>query len=156
MLNRSGNRKGMRHGKRYDSIYNIYRNMKQKCLNENHPRYSDYGGRGIKICQHWLASFENFYADMGDRPSGLSLDRKDNNKGYSKENCRWATPREQNLNQRQHKPFSTKGIELEAYGFRGYVSEWAKIMEIPKDRIWLRIRKGHSVYNSVFMPKRRN
>jgi len=73
--------------------------MKQRCLNPNNDAYKDYGERGITVCNRWL-DFKNFYADMGDRPEGKELDRKDNDKGYYKENCRWATAAENVQNRR--------------------------------------------------------
>lgn len=73
--------------------------MIQRCFNPNHEKYADYGGRGITVCARWLA-FENFYADMGDRPPGMSLERDDVNGNYEAANCRWSTSREQSRNKR--------------------------------------------------------
>ncbi len=73
--------------------------MKQRCLNPENKSYADYGARGITVCERWLKSFEDFYADMGPRPEGMTLDRRDSTKGYSPDNCRWATHLEQRLNQ---------------------------------------------------------
>ena len=81
-------------------IYRIWANIKQRCLNPNNPRYKDYGGRGITVCKRWL-SFENFYADLGDAPEGLTLDRINNNKGYSPNNVRWVTRADNNRNSRK-------------------------------------------------------
>jgi hypothetical protein len=76
--------------------------MKNRCYNPNHERYQEWGGRGIKVCDRWLGpdGFANFLADMGPRPIGRTLDREDNEKGYSAINCRWATPAEQASNRR--------------------------------------------------------
>ena len=79
--------------------YRCWVNMKQRCLNPRNSRFKNYGGRGIKICDRWL-DFDNFYEDMGEKPEGLSIDRINNNGNYEPGNCRWATPKEQVLNQR--------------------------------------------------------
>jgi hypothetical protein len=85
---------------------NSYRGMLQRCYYPKHNRFEHYGGRGIKVCDRWLQSFQNFIDDMGLKPSDKhSLDRIDNDKDYSHENCRWATPSEQMSNRR---PFKLK------------------------------------------------
>lgn len=73
--------------------------MRNRCLNPRQRAFADYGARGITICPEWL-TFAGFLADMGERPEGHTLDRKDNNKGYTKDNCRWATRKQQNRNTR--------------------------------------------------------
>ena len=79
----------IKHGLSKSRTNAIYRNMVQRCHNPNKDIYIEYGAKGIKVCDRWLESFENFLEDMGEVPEGLSLDRKDNNFGYSKDNCRW-------------------------------------------------------------------
>lgn len=88
-----------KHGMSDSSEYDIWSAMVQRATNPKNARYADYGGRGIGVCEKWL-DFANFYADMGPRPEGRSLDRIDNDKGYSPDNCRWATGSEQRQNRR--------------------------------------------------------
>ena len=76
--------------------------MRDRCLNPNNPFYKYYGGRGITICARW-DNFANFVTDMGDRPEGMTLDRIDNDKGYSPENCRWTTKSQQQQNQQMNR-----------------------------------------------------
>ena len=88
-----------RHGGETTRTYRTWEAMRARCRNPNNPNYKHYGARGIAICARWDV-YENFLADMGNRPPGRSLDRIDNNAGYAPENCRWATPKQQRANQR--------------------------------------------------------
>ena len=84
--------------------YVSWLNMKSRCYNPNHRAFSYYGGRGIRVCKRWLNSFENFLADMGDRPPGTTLDRYPDQDGdYEPSNCRWATKTEQQNNLRSNR-----------------------------------------------------
>ena len=112
MSNLNGSR--LRHGNRRKSgtsaEYSAWMKMRSRCNNKNNAAYKDYGGRGISVDPRW-DSFEAFLADMGQRPSSAhSLDRIDNNKGYSPENCRWATWKEQQRNRRSNTVYTVDGV----------------------------------------------
>ena len=91
--------------------YRSWTSMKTRCNNPNSNVYKHYGGRGITYCNHW-EKFENFLEDMGTRPEGTSLDRINNNLGYSDYNCRWATREQQNHNRRDNHNLTYKGETL--------------------------------------------
>lgn len=101
-----------KHGMCFTPEYYSWTSMKSRCNNENDPSYEYYGGRGITVCEEW-GDFIKFYGDMGTRPEGTSIDRIDVDKGYYKDNCRWADMSQQNSNKRpqmsRHKR-NTSGI----------------------------------------------
>lgn len=97
---RKQNKPNLKHGQSNKTItYRTWKEMKQRCTNVNATQFKWYGGRGITICDRWK-SYDNFLADMGERPTGTSIDRKDPDGHYSPENCVWATPKEQAVNNR--------------------------------------------------------
>ena len=99
--------------------YRSWEAMIARCVNESHPYYDRYGGRGITVCDRWF-SFESFLNDMGYRPDGLVLDRIDNDSGYRKDNCRWTT---QKVNTRNRSKFNKV---LTAFNESKTVAEWAE------------------------------
>jgi hypothetical protein len=86
--------------------------MMDRCNDSHNPSYKHYGGRGIKVCERWH-NFDNFASDIGQRPVGMTLDRKDNNKGYEPSNVRWATPSEQAMNRRPRETNKSLGLNLD-------------------------------------------
>jgi hypothetical protein len=98
------------HGMSRSLEYNIWRGINRRCSNPGDKAYHYYGGKGITVCDQWLNSFEAFYEDMGPRPSpDHSIDRRENDKGYYKDNCRWATRVEQQNNRRNNVFYEYKG-----------------------------------------------
>lgn len=129
-IKKEGNRKT--HGFRYTRIYGIWSGILKRCSDKNHKRYKDWGGRGITVCNKWL-TFEGFYEDMGSGyRENLSIDRIDNNANYCKSNCRWATIKEQNRNQRSNR--------LINYNDKTQcVSAWAEELGIKSHTLWTRL-----------------
>lgn len=99
----------MKTKKAHKKTHQCWRDMQQRCYNPNNKKYPIYGGRGITISDRWLESYNNFLEDMGEKPEGYTIDRIDNSKGYSKENCRWATPKQQAYNRRTNRFVTYKG-----------------------------------------------
>ena len=134
-----------KHGMFGTPEYKAWAAMIQRCTNPNDNRYVSHGTRGIVFCEEWK-SFEKFYEDMGNRPTEKhSLDRKDNDKGYCKENCRWATQSEQNFNKRTPKNNTSgqkgvykKGHKWEVYIFKDkkriYIGKYSNLEEAVESR----------------------
>lgn len=118
--------------------YRSWETMKARCHNERNPSYKDYGGRGVTVCMEWL-NFDQFLADMGERPRGTTLDRIDVNAGYCKENCRWSTTKKQQRNKRNNRLISFNGELIP-------LVDLAEKTGVPYQRLWERIvRRGWSI-----------
>ena len=124
-----------KHGFFGSAIYVVWATMIQRCRNKNDKDYHNYGGRGITVCKRWLR-FESFYADMGDRPEGLTLERLDNEKGYFPDNCGWRTPKVQANNKRTN-------IVIEYQGLKLNMMQWAEKIGIEYQTLWKRLSIAH-------------
>jgi len=130
--------------------YSAWLKIKCRCYNKKNKRYADYGGRGIKVCDRWLESFENFIEDMGFRPSSKhSLDRfPDVNGNYEPSNCRWATSKEQNRNRRDN--------HLLTFNNETYcINEWAEKLGINQSLIHKRLKLRWTVEKALTTPVRK-
>lgn len=122
--------------------YWIWNTIVQRCTNPKVKNWHDYGGRGITVCDRWLA-YENFIYDMGKRPTtGHSIERKDNSAGYSPENCHWATRPEQARNKRNNRI-------IELFGRKQHLAGWAREYGIGHTLIISRIKRGWTVLDAV-------
>lgn len=122
-------------------LYDIWYQMKERCMNPEHKNYRTYGARGITVCERWL-NFENFVQDMGYAPPPLSLDRRDNALGYSPGNCRWVTHLEQIRNS-SIPTYYTLGSE------RLPVGEWERRLGIARGSIRHRLQSGWSLEKAL-------
>lgn len=118
--------------------------MKRRCLQVNHHKYPLYGGRGITVCDRWM-EFKNFIEDMGVRPDGTTIDRKDGNGNYCPENCIWATATEQNRNRSNNR-------HLTLYGVTKTISEWCEIADVNLNTVISRLNHGWDDRRAVFTP----
>jgi hypothetical protein len=135
------NRDRARHSMTKTATYKSWHAMKYRCLVETSKDFPRYGGRGITVCERWML-FDNFYADMGDRPAGSSLERIDNELGYSPENCRWASPVDQARNRR-----STKKHEF--CGALRSIAEISELCGVQRKTLEYRIRSGWSLNDAT-------
>lgn len=135
------------HGQTRSPEYYSWQSMRQRCNKPNHVAYSSYGGRGISVCERWQNSFENFIADLGPRPAGFTLDRINNNDGYTPENTRWATGATQNRNRRDNHFLIINGVEK-------ILADWAEDSGLPPDVVSKRLKAGWSPIDAISKPRR--
>lgn len=133
------------HGGSRTPEYAVWRSMRARCENTKHPAFLNYGGRGVTVCAEWV-SFQRFLADMGPQPfRGASIERVDNQKGYSKDNCVWANATQQNRNRRSNRMLTVAGITQP-------VSAWAQQVGIRHNTICYRLDHGWAPEAAVSVP----
>lgn len=115
------------------STHKAWQWMMGRCFTKTQSTYANYGARGITVCARWL-SYENFLEDMGLRPPGTSLDRKDNNGNYEPSNCRWATVDQQNANKRTSFFLTFNGQTMTA-------AQWERKVGFPYGLVWRRVKR---------------
>ena len=134
------------HGQTESRTYRIWGGMLTRCTNPNRREFKWYGGAGIRVCQRWQ-KFENFLADMGEAPPGLSIDRRDTRGNYCFENCYWATDKQQADNR-------TDSIRLTYGGETLPLTEWAVRTDVAYGTLKSRVRLGWPVERILTTPKR--
>lgn len=139
-LKREGN--NSKHKKSNTRLYNIWCCMKQRCYYSKNPSYKNYGKKGITVCEDWLKSFENFYqwSMKNGYQDDLSIDRIDNDKGYSPQNCKWSTKKEQNNNTSKNRYITFCGETLT-------LSQWAEKQGINKNTLKNRLNNKWSPWS---------
>jgi hypothetical protein len=130
------------HGLTKTRTHNIWVNMKARCGNPNNPAYELYGARGIKVCKSWDDSFESFLNDMGKCPERMSIERINNDKGYNKDNCKWASHKEQSNNRRSN-------IHISYLGKSQTAMQWSKELNIPYDRLLYQLKANDFDLNKI-------
>jgi hypothetical protein len=128
--------------------HRVWENMIDRCTNPKNPRWKDYGGRGIAVCQKWR-TFINFLSDMGERPVGMSLEREDNNGNYEPSNCVWIPRAKQQHNTRYNHNLTFNGQTL-------CLAEWAAKLGIKRTTIMMRLRRGLTVEQALTQPIRKH
>lgn len=124
-----------KHGRAGTNVYWLWADMIARCTSPRHQRFSDYGGRGITVCDAWKDSIETFLRDMGPRPIGSSLDRIDNSDGYHPGNCRWAS-RVQQANNKRNNKIVLIGGEMKT------LAEWSRESGVPYHTLKARVASG--------------
>lgn len=126
------------------ATYTTWRGMVERCTNPKNNHWHIYGARGISVCARWR-SFENFLADMGPRPDGMTLDRIDNSRGYEPGNCRWATPAQQSRN-------TERNVWIDWDGRRKTLKDWAADLGIAHRALTYRLRRW-PLHKAMTTPK---
>ena len=133
------------HGMTGTREFTAWQEAKRRCYLVSGKDYHRYGARGIRVCSRWKDSFENFFEDMGSRPEGASLDRRDNDRDYSPDNCRWATLEQQANNMRSTHFLLFKGKRLS-------MAQWGREIGICVETLKYRVYAGWSIERALTTP----
>lgn len=131
--------KRWKHGYSNTSTYNSWHNMIERCTNPNAKGFNNYGGRGITVCEEWM-DFTNFLKDMGEKPYGHSINRKDNNLGYCPENCTWSSPKEQANNKRNN-------VFIQINGVKYTIAQFAERFHLNAKQLYTQLNRAKTKEN---------
>lgn len=137
----------VKHGMSNSRLDRILKGMVNRCCNQKSPAYKDYGARGIMICDEWAQDRATFFswAAASGYAANLTIDRKDNDRGYSPDNCRWATKQEQSNNTRRNRTLSLGGVKKT-------IAQWARQYGMPMRTLWARVDSGWSEADAITTP----
>jgi len=130
------------HGMSGTPTFTSWTSMRNRCYRVKDKEYANYGGRGIVVCDEWRNSFQKFYEDLGERPEGSSLDRIDTDGGYTPQNCKWSTPKEQAQNRRGTQFISFNGMTK-------CVAEWERFVGLGRNCIGRRLKAGWDIERAL-------
>jgi hypothetical protein len=122
-------------------LYDTWKTMIRRCADDAFTDWHLYGGKGIRVCERWM-NYENFVADMGNRPVGSTLERNDSNKDYEPSNCRWATAKEQARNTSRNHRILHDGKNLT-------IAEWAELYGLKYLTLFMRLKRGWSIEKAL-------
>lgn len=134
-----------KHGACGTGTYRVWMHMRQRCENPTDNGFPDYGGRGIRVCERWRKSFSSFFEDMGEKPTGKSINRINNDGNYEPSNCKWATESEQANNRRGNRVLEFKGKRLT-------VSQWSMELGLSQKALRSRVQMGWPVERILSEP----
>jgi hypothetical protein len=134
-----------KHGLANHPLYNTWKHIKSRCYNQNNPDYKDYGARGIAVCDEWKNDFVEFlyWSLKHGWEKGLTIERFDNNKGYSPDNCKWIPMKEQSKNRRTNRQITYKGQTHT-------IAEWSRITGMARKTLELRLKSPNFTIEEAF------
>ena len=150
---RKSGKPALKHGLRHHPLYLIWKNIKNRCLNKNHPRYKDYGGRGVSICDEWRTDFVSFYtwalANGWEQRLEIDKDMKGNGLLYGPETCTIVTPKENSNYTRKSRFISYNGKTMT-------LNQWVEYLNITRSALRFRLKKGWDIERALTTPVKEN